>query len=230
MGFIGIFFYFLFLFAALNHATVQDTIIINYTWPIWMVLFSIPFIGEKVSFKNFLSVLIGFTGLVIIVTRGVIFDLVLILSPGFVFAFLSALFYGLFSAIGKKNGRDPVISMLFYFIFSFLYSIVGFISFSNMNMFIFWDLAAVIWLGIFSCGLGFLFWFKALHQKESYKLANFVYLTPFISFIFSYFFIGEQIQISSILGFLLIIVAIFINKIDPSNLMEFSGNKNHLNK
>lgn len=223
MSFIGIFFYFLFLFSSLSYATIQDAVIINYTWPIWMVIFSIYFLGEKFQLKNLLSIMVGFTGLFFILTRGNFSDLSLINSPGFGFALLSAVFYGLFSAMGKSSRRDPVVSMFFYYFFSLIYSFIGFIFFSNIIVFNLEDLAAVSWLGICSCGLGFLFWFEALRQGESYELANFVYLTPFVSLIFIYFFIGEKIQISSLLGLFFIILAIFVNKIEiyhPSTTKE----------
>jgi len=214
MGFIGIFLYFLFLFNGFFYASTQEAYIINYTWPIWMIMFTIFITRDKIHLRNILSISISFIGLFIIITKG---NLVSFSSEnliGYIFALFSAICYGLFSAMGKNEKRDTMNSMFFYFLFSSFYSLFFLLYFSKIPILTIIESTAILWLGICSCALGFLFWFKALHYGNSSELVNFVFLTPFISLFFIYLFIIEQIQVTSIIGLIFILASIFIEKID----------------
>jgi drug/metabolite transporter (DMT)-like permease len=214
MGFIGIFLYFLFLFNGFFYSSTQEAYIINYTWPLWMIMFTIFIARDKIHLRNILSISISFFGLFIIVTKGNLFSFTSENLIGYIFALFSAICYGLFSAMGKNERRDPINSMFFYFLFSSFYSLFFLLYFSKIPILSLWESTAILWLGICSCALGFLFWFKALRHGKSSELVNFVFLTPFISLFFIYLFIIEQIQTSSILGLFLILIAIFIDKTD----------------
>ena len=75
------------------------------------------------------------------------------------------------------------------------------------------QLVALSWLGIFANGLAFVFWFKALRYGDTAKMSNIVYTTPFLSLIYSYFLIGEDILFTSLIGLLFIVLGIVIQLI-----------------
>jgi len=75
------------------------------------------------------------------------------------------------------------------------------------------QLAGLGWLGVMTSALGFVFWFKALQHGDTAKMANVVFLTPFLSLVFIYFLIGERILISSVMGLILIVVGIVIQSL-----------------
>ena len=58
--------------------------------------------------------------------------------------------------------------------------------------------------------VAFIFWFKALEYGETAQMTNMVFLTPFISLIYIYFLVGEQILPSSIVGLIFIVLGIVI--------------------
>ncbi|MFA7000387.1 MAG: DMT family transporter [Candidatus Paceibacterota bacterium] len=68
MGFIGVFIYYLFLYLALSYLKAQEAFIINYLWPMMIVLFAIPILGEKLTFKKIMAIILSFVGVVIIAT------------------------------------------------------------------------------------------------------------------------------------------------------------------
>jgi len=224
MGFIGIFSYFFFLLNSFVIINVQEAYIINYTWPIWMILFTFFLLKSHISMKNIFSLLLGFLGMFIIIMRAGVLNFSLENSKGYLFALMSAILYGLFSAMAKKENREPLTSMFFYFSFAFLFSSVLFANFSYIPSFSFMEIIGLIWLGLGSCGLGFLFWFKAIHHGNPLELANFVYLTPILSLIIIYFLIEEFFQIQAFIGLCFILFAIFINK------LGISENKNKKQK
>ena len=49
MGFVGVFLYFIFLYSSLMFAPAQEAFIVNYTWPIWVVIFAMLFVERKIN-------------------------------------------------------------------------------------------------------------------------------------------------------------------------------------
>jgi len=220
MGFFGIFLYFQFFFFGFFLTSAQETYVLNYTWPIWMICFTIILSKDKMKMRNIMSIILGFCGVLLIITKGNFLAFSASNLLGYIFALLSAICYGLFSAIGKNEDRDPISSMFFYFLFSSVYAFIFLCLFSNLPILSIWESTAIFWLGICSCALAFVFWFKALHYGKTSLLANIVYITPFFSLFFIYIFIVEQIQITSFFGLMIIALSIFIEKEDINYSVE----------
>jgi len=210
MGFIGIYLYHMFLFLGFASASVQEIFIVNYTWPIWVVIFGILILKEKISILTVLAISICFFGVYIVVSKGDLTSISFENIQGDFFALVGAISYGLFSVIGKKDQRDIVTSMMFYYFFSFIFAFITTLIFSTFPAITMDELIGLIWLGVFAMGIAFVFWFLALKHGNTAEMSNIIYLTPFISLIYIYFLIGEQILISSIFGLLLIIFGIYL--------------------
>ena len=52
MGFLGIFLYYIFLFGSFAIAPAGQANVVNYLWPVFIILFSIPILKEKFNYKN----------------------------------------------------------------------------------------------------------------------------------------------------------------------------------
>ena len=210
MGFIGIFLYHVLLFAGLSIAPAQEVFIVNYTWPIWVVVFAAIFMKEKMNFKQILAIIICFIGVYIIVTRGDFFSFSGANINGDLFALAGAISYGLFSVMGQKYNYEIFTSMMFYFGFSFIYTLIATVSFSNIPTVTSYEIAGLIWMGVFACGLAFAFWFLALKHGDILEMSNIVFVTPFISLIYIYLLLGEEILLFSVVGLIIIILGIFL--------------------
>jgi drug/metabolite transporter (DMT)-like permease len=210
MGFVGIFLYHIFLLAAITYAPVQEAFIVNYTWPIWVVIFAAIILKEKISAIKIIAIILGFIGVYIVITKGDFLSFSTINVKGDLFALAGAVSYGIFSVIGKKNNREIVTSMMFYYGFSFIYCLIATLGFSSIPTLTFYEIIGIVWMGVFAGGLAFVFWFMALRYRDTAEMSNIVFLTPFISLIYIYLLIGEQILISSILGLFLIIIGIYL--------------------
>ena len=74
-------------------------------------------------------------------------------------------------------------------------------------------LGAAIYVGFFEMGFTFLFWLKAMQSAESTsKIANLIFISPFISLIFIYLLLDEQIYISTVVGLTTIIFGLIIQQ------------------
>jgi drug/metabolite transporter (DMT)-like permease len=73
LGFLNPFLYYIVLFKAYSLLPAQQAQTINFIWPIMLVLFSIPLLKQKITFKSIVAVFVSFAGVFVISTRGEIF-------------------------------------------------------------------------------------------------------------------------------------------------------------
>ncbi len=134
MGFLGIFLYYVFLFGSFAIAPAGQANVVNYLWPVFIILFSIPILKEKFNYKTILAVLISFIGALIVFTRGEFSSFSNEYTFGYLLAALGAVCYGLFSVLGKKLHYEKFTSMLFYYIFATILIIPTTLIFSKCQM------------------------------------------------------------------------------------------------
>jgi drug/metabolite transporter (DMT)-like permease len=211
MGFLGVFLYHIFLFGALSVSPAQEAFIINYTWPIWVVIFAIIVLRQKINLYKSTGIVLGFIGVYIVITKGDFLGFSSVNIQGVLFALSGAISYGLFSVLGKKKNYDAYISMMFFFVFTFIYSLISSVLFSSIPIINLYELIGIIWMGIFALGLAFVFWFLALHHGDVIEMSNIVFLTPFISLFYINLLLDEEILVYSIIGLFIIILGILLN-------------------
>lgn len=212
MGFLGVFLYRFFLQAALNLMSAQEAFIVNYTWPIMVVVFAWIILKEAMTWKKFVGLLLSFIGVIIVVTKGdpSVLDFSFL---GALFALAGAVVYGLYSVLGKRQQYEKYTSTTFFYIFSFIYSAIALFAFSSIPSLSLVQLGGLLWIGIFPSGLAFVFWLLALKYGDTAKMSNMIFLTPFLSLVYIYFLVGEKILISSVVGLVVIVVGILIQSI-----------------
>jgi drug/metabolite transporter (DMT)-like permease len=96
MGFVGVFLYRYFLQAALQLMSAQEAFIINYTWPIMVVVFAWLILKEQMTWRKLLGLLLSFFGVVVVATKGD-FSTLSFSIGGVLFALAGAIVYGFYS-------------------------------------------------------------------------------------------------------------------------------------
>src|SRR3989344_2445150 len=212
MGFIGVFLYRFFLQAALLLMPAQEAFIINYTWPIMVVIFAWIILKEKMTWKKVVALLMSFIGVIIVTTKGD-FSILNFSIGGVFFALAGAVVYGFYSVLGKRQTYEKFTSTTFFYIFSFIFSTIALLLFSSVPSLSLNQFGGLLWLGIFPSGLAFVFWLLALKHGDTTKISNLIFMTPFLSLIYIYFLLGEKILVSSMVGLIVIVVGILIQSI-----------------
>lgn len=69
---------------------------------------------------------------------------------------------------------------------------------------------SVVYLGIFPAAVGYLFWSYALSKGNTAQISSFMYLTPFLTLIVSWFWIHETTAFISVLGGIVILGGVFL--------------------
>ncbi|MGB9701106.1 MAG: DMT family transporter [Candidatus Kapaibacteriota bacterium] len=218
LGFINPFLYYIILFNAYNLLPAQEAMILNYSWPIVLTLFTTIFFKNKLSLQVIFALLISFFGIIIIATKGNLTELKFSNLTGILLALGSAFVWSIFWLINMKDKREPLIKLTSSFIFGSLFSFLIFIILPNKINFNFYGILSAIYVGFFEMGVTFVFWLKAISSsKNTAKINNLIYLTPFLSLLFISFILKEKIFLSSLFGLFFILLGIFINYIYNEN-------------
>ena len=210
LGIFGAYLFYILLYQAFALTTAQEGFILNFTWPIMIVVLSFLILKETITLRKIIAILISFLGVVVIVTKGNLFSLKFTSLSGDILALGAAFSFAIFSVLGKRYIFDKTISM-------FIFSLSGLV-FATLTLFILStfkipSMTVLPWLiynGVFINGLSFLFWLKSVEHGDINLLSNIAYVTPFISLIYILIFLKEEILLSSVIGLIIIISGIFV--------------------
>lgn len=212
-GFIGVYLYYIFFFGALMCAPAQEAFIVNYLWPVMVVIFGILILKEKISFLKILGIILGFIGVYVVIVRGSLLNFSFTNIKADLLAILGAVSYGLFSILGKKYNYERLTSMLIYYFFGFIFVLITILLFSYIPKISLTQLLGTLWLGVVTGALAFVFWFKSLEYGNTAKMANLVFLTPFLSLVYICVLLGERILLASFIGLIIVVSGILIQSL-----------------
>lgn len=215
-GFLNPFFYYLILFKAYALNPAQVTQALNMVWPVTLALLSVPFLGQKLSWKNLVAICCSFAGVVFISSQGGWDGFARTNTLGALLALGSSLIWSLYWIFSARDKRDRIVVLSWNFIFGLLF-LYGY-SFFEPNAFhfplsgqAFW---AAVYVGLFELGLTYVIWIYALHKSENNAVTgNFVFLFPFISLLFIHFILHETIYATTFIGLSFILLGILIQQI-----------------
>lgn len=218
MGCLGIFLYYLFMFGSLALIPAQEYTAVNYLWPILLVIFASAILREKFTPLNVLAMILSFFGVYIVVSQGDLLNLTFSNWVGVLLAFLGAASYGLFSVLGKKHDYDKLTSVMFYWVFSFVFASLAVLIFSSIRTPTLYEAVGLLWIGGAAGGIAYVFWFLALKHGDTLKISNVAYLTPFVALVYIQLLLGEKILLSSVVGLIILVAGISLQFLDGSRV------------
>lgn len=213
LGFLNPFLFYVLLFKAYALLPAQIAMTLNYAWPVMLTLFSVPILKQKLTWQQLIGVLVGFAGAVIIATKGALFSVEGLSVSGLISATLCTVVWAVYWLFNTRHSGTPLIKLIALFFFGILYTAV----FSPFLGTISWPpnaaWPAIIYVGVFEMGITFLIWLTALKLSTvTARISILIYLAPFLSLLFLWFFLNEQIYISTFIGFITILSGIFIHR------------------
>ena len=214
MAILNPFLYYIILFKAYEILPAQEAQPLNYTWPIMLVLLSIPLLGQKISIKSILAVGICFLGVLTISTQGDILGFKFTNLEGALLALSTAVIWALFWILNMKDNRDGLLKLMLSFAFGLVYIVIFVYLFSDFKITFGKSVWAASYVGLFEMGICFVLWSKALHLTDTTaKVSKFVYLVPVLSLVFIYIILGEKILLSTVLGLVIILAGIVLERL-----------------
>lgn len=205
-GLLNPFFYYLLLFKAYDILRAQEALALNYTWPIALTLMSAMYLKNKISIKDILSMVISFTGVLIIATGGNLLSLKIENPPGVAAALGCSIFWALFWIRNSQDTRPEAVKLFSNFIPGLLFVAVYLYFNTGIKPHPISHILPAVYVGLFEMGITFYMWSNALsHAENTAKVSNLAYLSPFISMMIINTILHEKIMLSSIAGLSLII-------------------------
>lgn len=221
LGFLGAYLYYVLLYGALDLTSAAEGFILAYTWPILVSLLAVALLREKLTGRKVIAIAISFFGVVVIVTQGRIVSVAFTSLQGDLLALAGAFVFALFSVLGKRARFDPTVSATVYFAVA-LVAVAAHLLLpafpGNGQGLRLPSAAAWPWLlynGVLVNGITYVFWFKALEHGDTFVISNALYLTPFLSLVYVYYFLEEPVLPSAVVGLLVIVVGIGVQAVRP---------------
>ena len=212
-GLLNPFLYYLILFNAYDLLPAQQAQTINYTWGIVLPLLAVPILKQKLNKNDVLGLVIAYIGVVVISSGGDFSGFSQTSLKGIFFALSSTLIWALYWVLNTKNNKDPVCGLLLNFSFGLFFIVAYYVLFAEVNPISTKGYLAGIYVGIFEMSLTFYLWLMALRLSDSTaKISTLIFLSPFLSLVFIYFIVGEAIKLATIVGLVIIIAGIFVQK------------------
>ncbi len=216
LGFFGVIVYHLGLNYGEQYVSPGVASLIVATIPIQILILATTFLKEKITFPKLIGIIISLIGVLIISiwgTSGASLEIKYITAAFAIF--IAALFGAFYTIAGKKLlNRYSGLSLSAY---AMLLGSIGLLPLAVNDSLISqvsnlsakgWF--AVLFLGIFCSVIGYVIWYVALEKRTASEISIYLYLTPVLSTIFSYFLLNEEITYLFILGGFLVIFGLVI--------------------
>ena len=210
LGFLGLFMYSALYYYGLTQLSSQEACIINYLWPIMLVIFSCIILKEKFTAIKGIAMLCSFVGIVILSTGNTSVANENSMS-GIISCIIAAACYGLFSVLNKKADYNQNIAMMvIWFVVAVCSAILGPIT-EDWKPIEGTQWLGMLWLGVVIDAVAYLLWALALKGvKNTAKIANLAYLTPFLSLVVSAVALNEQVSFRAIVALIFIVGGILL--------------------
>ena len=179
VGVAGLFGYHAALFAGLQNAPAVQANLVNYLWPLLIVVLAPIYIpGTRLRVRHVISAVVGFSGAALAILSGT--ELVPGFAFGYVFAFLAAIIWSSYSLLSKRVSFETSAVGTFGF-FSGLLALAAHLAFEPQTQIALADWPLLILLGLGPLGASFYLWDYALKNGLPQRVGLIAFLTPVIS-------------------------------------------------
>lgn len=186
---------------------------INYLFPVFITLLAVPINRERMTVGKLISVLLGFAGMVLIVTNGDFTALKIDSVPGVLLALTGSVCWALFSTLGKMAEVDIVVSNFVYAGVALVISTVLLIVNSGLAVPAPMAFFSIAWNAVMNFCVAYFLWFKILRKAKASFAAGMSFITPFATLLFIGVLLHEPITIANIAGLLIIVFGVAVQNL-----------------
>lgn len=211
LGFLGTYLYYVLLYFGYANAPGMEVLIVQYSWPILVAVLSLIILREKLTTPKVISILLGFLGVFMVLTKGNFSQLKFENLTIDLIVFFGAFVFALFSVLSKKIEMNDISLLTIYFLTASVASFISMNIFSEFKTPGLNTITPIVINGFFVNGLSYIFWIKALKIGEASFIAPFVFLTPVLSSIFLIVFFNEPFYTAYLIGMSCVILGGLLN-------------------
>lgn len=181
IGITGLFGYHFFYFFAVKNAPAVEANLLNYLWPLLIVLLSSFLPNERLRWFHIVGSLLGLIGAFLLVSKNGSLELDSQYTLGYIFAILAAITWSSYSVISKKLSHIPTYSVTGFCMATAILSLICHLFFEQTVVPTFTQLIASIILGLGPVGGAFYVWDYGIKNGEIKILGSLSYFIPLLS-------------------------------------------------
>lgn len=201
-------------YLALESTTIATATVLMYTSPVYVLLFSVLFLKERLTVTKAVAVAVMLVGMALVsgIAGGMEFHFL-----GVFFAVLAGVLYAAYNIVAKiemRRGTDPVTAMIYCFL------IMGVLAslFADVPRMV--EITAegetgrillmLVGMGALTCAMPYLFYTVALKYVPAGTASALGLLEPMAAIIYSMIFFDEPLTVPLAVGVVLILGAVFV--------------------
>lgn len=227
LGLFGIVGYHYFFFVSLKFTTLVNTANINATSPLITALLASFLIKERLAKQNYAGILLAFVGVILLLSRGEIGTLLgFKINSGDGLMFLAVLSWAIYAILIKILIKTySSFTLTFYATFFGVVVLLFLAPIENFTQQIYTisssTLLAILYMGIFASGLGYLYYNKSIKIIGPTKTASFTYsAAPILVAGLGWFVFGQSITIVIVICMISIILGLRLMWEDKKEIMH----------
>jgi len=216
LGLSGIFAYNLFFFSGLKTVPAGRASLIVACNPVFIAVFSALFFRERMTVLKVLGIMLSLAGASVVIGKGDPLQLLQgSLGIGELYIFGCVMSWVAYSLIGKYTLRDlsPLASVTYACVIGALCLAAPGVSEAlnrSLGSYSWSAWISIVYLGLFGSALGFLWYYQGIKAIGPSRAGVFINIVPISSVGLAFFFLNETIDLSLVLGAILVIVGVFL--------------------
>lgn len=210
VGVYGLFGFHLALFAALQNAPAVQANLINYLWPLLIVVLAPAFIGQQLRLRQALAAVIGFIGAALAILSGS--SLTAELEIGYLYAFLAAVIWASYSLLTKRMGGFSTSAVGSFAFVSGVLAIAAHFALEEPAAIAATDWPLLVVMGLGPLGGAFYLWDYALKNGNAQRIGLISFATPLLSTLFLILVTGQTPSALLFVSAALIVGAAYVGR------------------
>ena len=211
IGISGLFGYHFFYFLAIKNAPAVEANLINYLWPLLIVIFSSFLPNEKLRWFHILGTIFGLLGAFLLVSKGGSFSFEAEYFWGYVFAIIAALIWSSYSVISRTLSHIPTYAVTGFCMATAVLSGICHFIFETTVIPNATELFGILMLGLGPVGGAFYLWDYAVKNADIKLLGSISYFTPLLSTLLLVFLGYAEFTTAVTLACIFIIIGSFVS-------------------
>ncbi|MDE1825428.1 MAG: EamA family transporter [Candidatus Micrarchaeota archaeon] len=203
------------LMYSVRFTTASISSVIFNTYPLLMLLLIPLILKERVSTHQIAALLLGFAGICVALAWGTSLSLTSPDAVGILLALMASLGVSVGVTLAKRYVYDTLSGIFFYNFFALIIFAIAFVATgATLAPLPYPAIAALLYIGIISSVIYAWMYYKALSVLKTTLMTNLYFITPFLTFLFAFFMLGEQIHAYYLAAALLVAAGVVLQQFD----------------
>jgi drug/metabolite transporter (DMT)-like permease len=211
LGLLNPFLYYFILFEAYDRLPAQIAQPLNYTWAIMLALLAVPILGQALTRRTLAGIVVSYAGVVVLLAQGRLDGFAQVDLLGVVLALFSTLVWALYWLANVRLKIDALVLMTGSFAVGAPAIGLACARLEGLPALSAPALGYGAWVGLVEMGVTFVLWQTAMRRTaHAGRIAQLIFLSPFLSLVLIDRVLGEAVSASSVAGLALIVAGLLI--------------------